>query len=533
MVQPPSRRATSGLSHSTPGLFLLLFLLVCVVFHPVLRGELLPFDDDLNIYLNPHLHGLGWAQLKWIFADTSYLRRYQPLCWLTWAAINQFFGFKPVFYHLAVLLLHAANTGLVFLLTNKLLCLSARASQAQPAPHLPICAALAAAIWGLHPLRVETTAWAVELVYVQPLFFLLLSLLCYLGAAASGGEPRYGRYWAAVGLFAASLASFPIALGGLVVFVALDIFPLRRLPWHPQGWCAAPARRAWLEKIPFAVAVLLAGWLNWHVRTHLSAHAAAAWAKPATLEEFGLFPRAMQAFFIWAYYAWKPWLPLDLTPVPAQLVGFNPCGLPFVLSALFVMVFSGWLFCQRRRWPWALALWLCHLGLLLPMLGLSEHPHYPSDRYSLVVSIGWSILLGGLFAEVWPRLQARRALIFVLALLLPTLGLMSYRQTLVWRTSTALFQHILAHLPDEPRLVAGRGDFYSRLARAHEQHGELVDAAQALRAAVRLRPDFALGQYQLGDILAAAGDPDAARASYEQAQRLDPRGKAAPGLRTI
>jgi tetratricopeptide (TPR) repeat protein len=155
------------------------------------------------------------------------------------------------------------------------------------------------------------------------------------------------------------------------------------------------------------------------------------------------------------------------------------------------------------------------------MLGLSQYPHYPSDRYSMLVGIGWSILLAGLFATLWPRLEVRRVLILVLALLLPMLCLISYRQSFVWQTSTSLFRHIIAHLPEEPRLAVGRLDFYNRLARAHQQRGELADAAQPLRAAIRLRPDFAQGHYQLGEILAAAGDPDTAKACYERALRLD------------
>ena len=516
-----SSHGNAGENNTTVRWFLLLFLLTGVLFLPVLGGELLPFDDDVNIYLNPHLHGLGWEQLKWIFAENGYLRRYQALSWLTWAELKQFFGLRPFVYHLAVLLFHAVNTGLVFLLINRLLRLSTRPSQPQAPPYLPICAALAAAIWGLHPLRVESTAWAVELVYVQGLFFFLLSLLCYPSAVSPERNPHYGRYWTAVGLFAASLASFSIALGGFVAFSALDIFPLRRISWDFRSWCSRTGRRAWLEKAPFFVIAVAAFWLNWHARAHLTAQAAAYWAKPPTLAEFGVFARAMQATFIWAYYVWKPWLPLGLTPVPPQLVGFNPHGAPFLLSAAFVVVLSAWLFYQRHRWPWALALWLCHLALLVPVLGLAEFPHHPSDRYSLVVTIGWAIVLGGLFAKIWPNPQARRVLLVALVFLLPTLGVLSYRQMFVWRTSPALFQHILAHLPDEPRLTVARVDFYGRLARAYEQHGELNEAVAAQKAALRLDPNFPEGHYRLAGILSAAGDVDAAAASYQTASRLD------------
>src|SRR5262249_53037906 len=145
-----------------------------------------------------------------------------------------------------------------------------------------------------------------------------------------------------------------------------------------------------------------------------------------------------------------------------------------------------------------------------------------SDRYSLVVSIGWAVVLAGVFLNIWPDLRGRRLLLISLAILIPTLSLMSYGEIFVLRNSTRLFPHILAHFPVQERLRLTRVDFYSRLGRAHEQHGELSEAEQALQTAVRLQPEFAPGHYQLGGVLKAAGDPDGAKASFQTAWRLDP-----------
>ena len=493
-------------------LFLLLFLLVVAVFHPVLRGELLPWDDDIHITGNPHLNGVGLDRLYAMFTETGHVGRYEPLCWVTWAAVKECFGLSPLFFHLIVLLFHALNSGLVFLLIRKLLGL---ARPATVPGHLTLCAALGAALWAIHPLRVESTAWAVELAYVQPLFLFLLSLLCYLRAAEGVNTARF--YWASVGLFALSLLSFPLALGGGVALVALDLFPLRRLSWNPAQWLTPPQRRVWLMKLPFLAVTLFIGGLTLHV-----ARSYAALSGNGSLQELGLLERAMRAFFIWAHYLWRPWLPLDLTPVPTQLLELNPLGMAPLLSAAGVIGLTAFLFWRRTRWPGIFATWIAYLALLIPMLGLSERHHYPTDRYSLVASIGWSILLAGTFVRFWPQLQARRVLLAALAVLLPTLGVMSYRQCFVWQTSTGFFRHILASWKDDPKLARPRLTINLRLAQAHMDHGEFASAAEVLRQVIRDNPDFPGGHQQLGRCLTLAGDLEGARASYKEAARLNP-----------
>ena len=76
----------------------------------------------------------------------------------------------------------------------------------------------------------------------------------------------------------------------------------------------------------------------------------------------------MQASYIWAYYLWKPWAPLHLSPVYTNLLSFNPLSAPFLASAGLVAGLTAFLWRKRRQWPWALGLWICHLVLLLPAL---------------------------------------------------------------------------------------------------------------------------------------------------------------------
>jgi len=115
----------------------------------------------------------------------------------------------------------------------------------------------------------------------------------------------------------------------------------------------------------------------------------------------------MQAFYVWAYYLWKPWAPFHLSPVYTTLVQFNPNHWPFRLSAALVVGITWLLFWKRRQWPWAVALWVSHLALLVPALGLTERPHFTSDRYDYLPGLIWAVIIA---AALW-RLRARRELL--------------------------------------------------------------------------------------------------------------------------
>jgi len=500
-------------------LFLLLFLLVCAVFHPVVRGEFLFWDDDFHIFENPHLTGLSWEQLKWIFTGTEYFGRYQPLLWLGWSVIKSCVGLNPFWFHLIVLLYHASSAGLVFLMIRKLLLLAEKASEETAPAHLSIAAALGAALWAVHPMRAETTAWAVEMGYAQALFLFLLSFLCFLRSTESSSAWRSGYYWVSLALFLASLISFPIAMGGFVVFIALEIYPLRRLSVDPWRWLAASNRRIALEKLPFVAVAVLVGWVNLHVRSYHGG----TWTALPTLNDFPPAARVMQAFYIWAYYIWRPLWPVHLTPFPTRLMTFRPFEADFVLSAILVLGLSAWLFLQRRRWPAAFVVLGCHLGLLVPMLGLSEHPHYPSDRYDLIVGICWAALFAGWLEKSWPWERGRRVLLGGTAVVILLLALMSYNQALIWQTNDRFLHYILSGLNDSPLFVPRRVNIYTRLARAYSQHGDTTNAVASLRTAAALMPEYAPVRVQLGNTLMAAGQPEAARATFDDAARLDPQ----------
>jgi protein O-mannosyl-transferase len=496
---------------------LVLFFVTFAVFSRVLQADFVAWDDDKTVPGNTSIQGLDAARLKWMFEDVSFAMRYKPLCWLSYALIHAGAGLNPMAYHLANLVLHCVNVVLVYFLIRGLL-LQACAPQAEverePRP-IAWCAALGALAWAVHPLRVEPVARVTDLAYCQSLFFLLISLWFYLRANTrpQAGLGRTGFYWGAVGAFALSMLSYPFAFGYAVVLMVLDIYPLRRFGRSPHWWRDAAAGRIWLEKVPF---VLLGGLVLLTLLGRLNP--AGVWAESQPGAGLTVWGKAMQAFYIWAYYLWKPCAPLHLAPVYTILVSFNPGDVPFLASTGLVVGLTAVLVWQRRRWPWALALWVCYLVLLAPALGLTEHPHYPSDRYSYVPGILWSVLLAGVLLKLWSQRRIFLGAVVVLPALIAILGVMSVRQTRVWRNSVSLFEYTLLTLGDDPY----RADIHWRLGQAYAGQEKSDEAMHQFQEAIRLKPDHANAHLSLGITCGMKGQPDEAIRQFQEAIRLKP-----------
>src|SRR5437870_63237 len=226
----------------------LIALVTVAAFLPALQNQFVSWDDAENFLDNPHYRGLGWSQLHWMW--TTHRGHYIPLTWMTLGLDYLLWGMNPVGYHLTNLLLHAANAGVFFFVVRRLL------TRALPSPSerghaLAVAAGFAALVFAIHPLRVESVAWATERRDVLSGLFYLLTILAYLRASERGERGR-GGYWAAVGMFACALLSKSMAVNLPVVLLILDVYPLRRLG-GVIGWWSAPARRVYVEKIPFVL----------------------------------------------------------------------------------------------------------------------------------------------------------------------------------------------------------------------------------------------------------------------------------------
>ena len=347
-----------------------------------------------------------------------------------------------------------------------------------------------------------------------------MATLLYLRSHAPGAEPSASRrdYWLSVAAFALAVLSYPIVLGFVAALVALDFYPLRRFQRGDSASLVdTAARKVWLEKVPFLLlsVVLVAGTV--YGRFFVTGD----WSKPTTLGEFTVVARVMQAFYVWAYYVWKTVLPLDLGPFYTTLLENRPFDPAFTVSAIAVIGVTAVLLARWRQWPAALALWLAHLGLLVPMLGLTEKPHYPHDRYSIVngvlLAIGAAALLWSLRNRPWQRGAVAAA-----GILAVFCAVGSHRQTRIWENDFVFFEELLRRLPPTSHY---RPVALLKVGNAHADAGDDAKAEACYREALAINPDTAFVQlpYNFGNVLARQGRWAEAEAAYAKAVAVAPR----------
>jgi hypothetical protein len=452
---------------------MLVVLLACWNVRTVVGFDFVAWDDDFNIYLNPHLGPPGAKSMAWMFEDFAYMRRYVPLGWLAFSSVYAFSGLDPAGYHAAGVLLHGVNTALVFAL---LLMLLARFGPAKTNGASVMWAGLGALLWAVHPFRAETVGWASGLLYAVATAFALASVLAFLRSRAICDVGRR-RWWLLVAsvLFACSLLAYPLTLGVVVVFGLIDVAEWRARwqrgaePW----WRDRRLRLAAAENIalllPAVAALAMTLVARWSPSTF--------WVPAPTWSEFGPFERARLAFDVWAYYLWKPFWPVNLSPAPSWL--FEAHGAVSVASIIALVAISLWAWRQRTRGWGPLLLWLGYLAILFPLLGLTERQHYTSDRYHYVVGVLAVAALVLSLARLSRRWRGVAATFVGAAVI--ACAVAQQRQLEVWRNTDTLRRRIA----ETTRPAELRAENYARWAMFKIGVGRKNEAATLLADAER------------------------------------------------
>jgi tetratricopeptide (TPR) repeat protein len=479
-------------------------------FSPVLGNDFVNWDDPFYFTSNLNYQGLTATHLRWMFT-TLYMGHYQPLSWLTHAVVFALRGTDPRAFHGVNLLLHAANGVVLYGLIIALLREAWRDRAPLNRGRLRAAAAVGALFFTLHPLRVEAVAWAAERQEVLCTLFFLLSLRAYVQMHAARRCHRQWRGWymASIACFAFSLMSKAAGLLLPLVLVVLDVYPLQRLVGaRTQRW------RLLVEKVPF---LALAGGAA--VLVYLA-------KQPQTvvpLTEHGVLERVMQAMYGLSFYLWKTLIPLRLSPLYPLPHPLHPARPVYVLSALVVVTITAGTIAARRRYPWALAAWLCYVAIVLPVLGLVQAgPQIAADRYTYLSCLTWSFLIAaGLYrwrlirqsgSAGWPLRPLATA---VVAALLCVLGLLTRAQSGVWHDSLTLWTHVLQLEPDSEFAHHNRGQ-------VRYMQGNTSGALADYDAAIRIDPTRGHLFVSRGIARQAVGDLDGALADFNEAMRLEP-----------
>ena len=491
-----------------------------IVFFPALHNEFVAWDDYQLLVQNPHYRGLWWTQLRWMFT-TFHMGHYQPLSWITFALDYLVWGMNPLGYHLTNLILHAANAVLFYFLTLRLLSLALPTRSVSEDLDLKAAAGFAALFFAIHPLRVESVAWATERRDVLSGLFFLATILWYLQAAkaAPTTKDRRRRLGAALICYALSLLSKASGVTLPVVLLVLDVYPLKRL--GPGKWFTPSARPIWWEKIPFLIFAAGAAAI-----APLAQQDAGAMQ---SVHEHGIVPRVAQSLYGLAFYLWKTIWPTDLSGLYELPPNLNPFAWPFLLSGATVVAVSTVVFILRRRWPAGLASWICYVIILFPVLGIVQSGwQMVADRYSYLSCLAWAILAGGgLYYYLRKNSGAQRRgwkpfplAAGVSAGIIIALSVLTWRQVQVWHDTDGLWNHILA-ITDNSTFRSG--NVHHLLARFEVSRGNLDRAIEHFRKSVEIEPDYPPFYNDLGNALARRGRLDEAIENYRRALALNPR----------
>ena len=556
-INPSGRRKSSkpaaAGSHSalaTP-LGVIVALATAAAFLPVLQNDFVTWDDPEMLLDHSSYRGFGWAELRWMFT-TFHMGHYQPLSWLTFALDSVVWGLDPFGFHLSNLVLHSVNAVACYFVARQLLGLAIPEAARQRSWAVGVGAAFAALVFSLHPLRVESVAWATERRDVLSGSFYLWTVYAYLRAQTFAGDIRPSRRWlaGALCLYLLSLLSKATAMTLPIVLVLLDIYPLRRLGWNVRQWSTPQARKVWFEKAPFAVFALLFAAIA--ILGQQQAAALKSW------ESYGMGPRLAQAFFGAGFYLWKTLVPTGLSPlyeIPPDYGFWDVLSLGSGVAALFATCV---LLLARDRRPALLACWLYYLVLLAPVLGFAQSgPQLVADRYSYLSCLSWAMLAGGILLVLLREKGSRVRGITPVAVagagalsIIVVLAVLTWRQSFIWRNTETLWAHVIdkdpngsyghynlareiarkgmhqeamRHYREALRIRPADADARNNLGLLLAVSGDLEASLAELRRAVEIHPGYARGYYNLGRVLTRRGDPEGAERHFRKALELEPQ----------
>ena len=500
-VQPHPRWLTVAFS-------LFLALAVWAVFGQTLHHDFVNYDDNENVYANPNIvSGLTWRGIGWAFTHTQ-VCRWAPITTISRLLDCTVFGLWPGGHHLTNVLFHAATSILLFLVVQQMTGAFWRS-------------AFVAAVFAIHPLRVESVAWVSARGDVTSAFFFMLTLWAWTRYAqkCSRDESRETRaktaiqalasrrwildYYLALAFFTCGLLCKTMLVTLPFVLLLLDYWPLKRFTTHGSQFTLT---RLVLEKIPFLLLTAAAC-----VVTVLTQRNAIG-----SVQAFDFPSRVGNALMSYAAYLGQMLYPAGLAVYYPRPVNHLPVW-KIGLSLLVLILISAGVMAGRRKHPYLLVGWLWYLGILMPVIGLVQvGDEARADRYTYLPQIGLYILVAWGVAELCGSWRYRRAVLgSAAAVVLAGLLAGAYVQTGYWKDSVSLWTHTLA-CTSENSLA------HNHLGLVLAAQGKLEEAIEHYEQALQIKPNYAYAHNNLGNALARQGKLTEAIQHYERALQIKP-----------
>jgi protein O-mannosyl-transferase len=433
-IAAPETALKSGELFSSPGkrtfiFSLALVLLTVLAYLPIRNNAFLNFDDNHYITDNTHVRaGLTWDTVKWTF--TTYdAANWHPLTWLSHALDCQLFGMDPAGPHLISVLMQSLNAVLLFLVLQSLTGFMWRSL-------------MVAAIFAVHPLNVESVAWAAERKNVLSMLFFLLAIWAYCRYVR---QPTIARYLGIAGLYALALMSKPQVIIFPFVLLLLDYWPLARTRFAAVLVSADSSievkQRSFtsllIEKVPLFGLSAISAVVT--LQAQQAGHAV------RTVIEYSPGSRIESAIISYVLYLRDAFVPRHLAPIYPHADGLLPTWKVFVAATILIVI-SVLAIVRRKRAPYLLFGWLWFVGTLVPMIGLVQvGVQARADRYMYVSLVGILVAVIWAGADFLTRHRFSPAIgAAVCAVVLGALSVTTFRQIGHWHDSETLWNYTLA-----------------------------------------------------------------------------------------
>ncbi len=464
---------------------LLIILLLCVMvfsaFWSLSQNFFVAYDDPIYITQNPSVStGIHSANVAWAFTNVRGANFWHPLTWLSIMLDVQLFGMNPAGHHCSNLLLHLANTSLLFFVLRRMTGSSWRSG-------------VVAALFAVHPLHVESVSWASQRKDTLSTLFWMLTLWAY--ARYADRENSWGRYTCVLFLFALGLMAKPMLVTLPFVLMLLDYWPLAR------GFRIR-------DTVPLILLALMAAVVAYFAQS--------CGGTLPSLQAYSIWLRLGNALVSYVSYIGKMFWPVHLTcfyPHPGHALAL--WKISAASTALVGITFWAWR--ERREKPYVIVGWLWYVGTLLPVSGLVQvGGHAMADRYTYVPLIGLFLALAWLLPLWGYKLGLTgKSMGLVAGFLLLALMARTSDQVAVWRDGLTLMQHNVR--VNTPNVTS-----FNLLGEALLHQDRYVEAIAQYEKALTMSPDNWGLHYNLANALAKIGKLDDAIAHYQHSLRFMP-----------
>jgi Tfp pilus assembly protein PilF len=459
-----------------------------IAYEPIRHNDFVQYDDYTYVLENTNVKGgITLRSVIWAFTK-SYEANWHPITWLSHMLDCEIYGLNPLGHHITNLLIHIANTLLLFLLLSKMTNAVWRS-------------AFVAAAFALHPIHVESVAWAAERKDVLSGLFWMLTILAYVRYTK---HPNVKRYMLVLLLFAMGLMSKPMVVTLPFVLLLLDYWPLDRLIWQQNAtanpvqeqqntsatYQKAPIWYLLMEKVPLFALSAVSSAITFIAQKHGKA--------VVSLTNWPLHLRVINALECYLSYIMKMLYPKGLAvSYPPQKETMIDVVVLAVAGVIVLLMVWG----RGKRWLVVGLLW--YLGTLVPVIGLVQVGlQIMADRYTYLPSIGIFLVIAWGAKEIFSKMRYSKAILSSgAATALIAMVLLTRTQVSYWRDSPTLFKRSLAVTKNNVVMHSNYGLYLCK-------QGQYDEAIMHFKEAIRINPKFLDARENICAALVAQGKFD-------------------------